>query len=528
MNTAGASPYDTLPYESNAFAQTHPDRTGVIARIFGMTPAPPSRCRVLEIGCASGGNLIAMASQLPESTFVGIDLSARQIEDGKAMLRDLEIGNVELRQMNLSDVDASMGEFDYIVAHGVYSWIPAAAQDSLLSICKHNLAPQGVAYVSYNTYPGWHMRGMVRAMMNYHVRRFSDVRTRVGQARALLDFLAANVATENNPYGMLLKSEVDILRGTGDSYLAHEHLEEVNEPIYFHEFAEKTALRGLQYLGEAEFHTMLASNFPKQVADTLRSLAPDIVQMEQYMDFVRNRLFRQTLLVHQNVVLNRNVTWRNMMPFYVSSQLRPQSAQPDLDSRKPEQFVMPNAMSGISATEPIVKAALVVLWKTFPRTLSMTELARAARELLAGGVAAADEATLAKDVEHVATDMLGCYAAGIADLRSEPAKLQTTVSARPRADRLARYLAARGRLVANRRHEPVILDELTRQVLPHLDGERDHGMLVDIMARIATTDDLQIRKGEQRIRDPKLIRDVLEQMLPESYAKLARVGLLEA
>src|SRR5262249_45571696 len=112
MSTPGASSYDALPYDSIPFPQSHPDRLHVIGRLFGMQPASPSRCRVLEIGCASGGNLIPVAAQAPASTFVGIDLSARQIADGKAMVADLGIGNVDLRQMDLADVDESLGKFD--------------------------------------------------------------------------------------------------------------------------------------------------------------------------------------------------------------------------------------------------------------------------------------------------------------------------------------------------------------------------------------------------------------------------------
>ncbi len=261
--------YDALPYMSMAFPQTHPDRLAVIARLFGMTTAPLARCRVLELGCASGGNLIPMALDLPEASFLGIDLSGRQIADGKATIAKAGLSNVELRQMDIMDVDKSLGTFDYIIAHGVFSWVPTHVQEQMFRVCAQNLAPNGVAYVSYNTYPGWHMRGMIRDMMRYHVKSFPDATVRVQQARALLDFLAQSVPTENNAYGIVLKAELEMLRKQNDSYLAHEHLEDVNSPVYFHEFAERALARGLQFLGEAEFSTMLASNLPQQVSETL-------------------------------------------------------------------------------------------------------------------------------------------------------------------------------------------------------------------------------------------------------------------
>ncbi|HTP99296.1 MAG TPA: class I SAM-dependent methyltransferase [Casimicrobiaceae bacterium] len=528
MSTPGATSYDTLPYDSIAFPQSHPDHLHVIARLFGMRPASPSRCRVLEIGCASGGNLIPIATQAPESTFVGIDLSARQIADGKAMLADLDIRNVDLRHMDLADVDESFGEFDYVIAHGVYSWIPSPVQEKLLGVCKHNLAPQGVAFVSYNTYPGWHMRSMVRDMMIYHTRQFPDMALRVQQARALLDFLSANVPTENSPYGMMLKVEVEILRNSTDSYLAHEHLEDINAPVYFHEFIERAGLRGLQYLGEADFHTMLASNFPAQVAETLRSVAPTIAQMEQYMDFVRNRVFRQTLLVHQSVALNRNVVWRDVLPFHASARLQPETRPVDLDGATFAKFKRPGDSGGINTAQPIVKAAMLILGELWPRTMPVEELCRAARGRLAGGLAAASSETLADDRERVCRDLLGCFAAGILELRAEPAALSTVVGDRPRADRIARYLASRGRPFANRRHETLVLDELSRRVVLLLDGEHDHRAIVDAVAKIAVEGGLRIEKDKQQITDPALIRAALDGILPECYERIARYGLLEA
>jgi len=291
--------YDEVPYGSHAFSQSHPDRMATIGRLFGLSPAAVDQCRVLELGCASGGNLIPMAFCLPQSEFVGVDLSGRQVEVGQKTIRDLGLKNVRIEHASILDVDDSYGTFDYVVCHGVYSWVPADVQDKILAIASANLTPRGVAYISYNTYPGWHMRGMLRHMMLYHVRQFKGTQQRIDQAKALIDFLARNVPTENNPYGLLLKSELGLIGRVADWYLFHDHLEEVNEPVYFHQFAERAGIHGLQYLGESDFGTMLTSKFPKEVAETLSKINKNIVSTEQYMDFLRNRQFRQTLLCHK-------------------------------------------------------------------------------------------------------------------------------------------------------------------------------------------------------------------------------------
>src|SRR5262249_14504487 len=147
--------YDEVPYDSLPFAESHPDTLATVATLLGMTPAPVTRCRVLELGCAGGGNLIPMAWALPESHFLGIDLSQRQIADGHQAVAAMDLANIELRHASIMDVDSSFGAFDYILAHGVYSWVPAEVQEKTLEICRRNLASQGVAYISFNSYPGW-------------------------------------------------------------------------------------------------------------------------------------------------------------------------------------------------------------------------------------------------------------------------------------------------------------------------------------------------------------------------------------
>ena len=173
------TPYDEFAYVSRAHPQTHPSRLAALAKLFGMQPAPLSGCRVLELGCASGGNLLPMAAQTPSASFLGIDLSGRQIADGQAVIAELGLSNIGLRHLGIAHVDESLGKFDYIIAHGVYSWVPQEMQEKILSICKENLAPNGVAYVSYNTYPGWRMRGMIRDMMLYHARPFGETSLQV-------------------------------------------------------------------------------------------------------------------------------------------------------------------------------------------------------------------------------------------------------------------------------------------------------------------------------------------------------------
>ena len=122
--SAAATSYDRVPYKSHPFRQSHPDRLAVIATLHGMTPPPIERARVLELGCASGGNLLPIADQFPEGTFLGLDLSSRQIQDGQRLIEQAGLKNVELRHQDILAFDAPPESFDYILCHAVVAGLP--------------------------------------------------------------------------------------------------------------------------------------------------------------------------------------------------------------------------------------------------------------------------------------------------------------------------------------------------------------------------------------------------------------------
>jgi methyltransferase-like protein/SAM-dependent methyltransferase len=524
---AAATSYDEVPYASNPFAQTHPSRLFTVATLFGLKPAPPQRCRVLELACAGGGNLIPMADYLPDSEFVGIDLSAKQIADGQAVVDRLGLRNVTLKRANILDVDAAYGTFDYVIAHGVYSWVPEAVRAKILDTCRTLLTPNGVAYVSYNTYPGWHMRGMIRDMMRYHSSRFHTPPERTGQARALLDFLAASVRQEG-PYSQLLKQELEGLRHQSDHYLYHEHLEEVNQPVYFHEFVEAAGRHGLKYLGEARVGTMVTGNFGPDIEKTLRMLATDQVMAEQYMDFLRNRTFRETLLCHAAQTPNWSVVPDALRVLHVASNARPQPAdgqeQFNVADESPVTYRSPGGMT-MTTSRPLLKTAMAMLQQAFPGTLPFDVLRRQAREQLGGHPD--DPAKAAEDATLMAVGLLNCYmSSDLIELHGMPVTFARTAGERPVALAHARLTAAATGMAANRRHEIIRLTELDRHLLPMLDGTNDRPALVSKLTDVALGGKLTIRRQDAPVTDREGIHAALASIIDEALTKVAGMAVL--
>jgi methyltransferase-like protein/cyclopropane fatty-acyl-phospholipid synthase-like methyltransferase len=513
--------YDRVPYPSSSQHRTHPDHLAALAILHGLEAAPPDRCRVLELGCADGGNLIPMAVELPGSRFVGIDLSPRQIGAGRAFVAELGLDNLELRAESILDVDASLGEFDYILCHGVFSWVGPAVQEKILAVCRENLAPNGVAYVSYNTYPGWRLRGMVRDMVLYHSRDAEDPEGRTARAFELVKFLAESAGEDQDAHAIFLRTFRDHFEEHRDrpSYLLHEYLEETNEPLYFHEMVERAGRHSLQYLTEADPHLTEIGNLPTGVAEGLQRLASDRIALEQYLDFVLNRTFRRTLFCHASLRVERTATPDRLQRLHAASPSKPVSLSPDLRSGHSEGFR--NEKEKIfSSSHPLAKAALISLAAAWPQAVPFGDLLEDVRARLG------DAGENGADDESLADLLASLFWSGVVDLHASPPACTGTVSAFPRVSALARRQARADLLVTNQRYRVLKLDDpVARFLLLQLDGSRDReGLLRELEGEIAA--------GRLTLTDQAGPVDasrqsaVLQSLLDQQLRKMAEHALL--
>lgn len=510
-----ATSYDEVPYESKPLYSTHPDCLAAAARLRGMQAPLASRCRVLELGCAGGGNLIPMAYGLPESHFVGVDLSHRQIADGQAIYERLGLKNIALHAASIADVNESWGQFDYIICHGVFSWVPPAIQDHILWVCRHLLSPQGVAYISYNTNPGWRLKSVVRDLMRYHADRFDDPKVKVQQARSILTFMANASSTLNQPLSHLYASQAKSLPEEADYYLYHEHLEELNQAFYFREFVAKARVAELEYLGEAWHHTVI-DNLPPEVQEGLQAISSDLIDLEQFVDFVRSRTFRRTLLVHREAEFDRTPEPSVVEPLYFTGMARPESSEPEVASEKAEKFLLDD---GTSATTnmAVLKAALVELFEGWPRAMAF-------RELLEGVYG---RLHISPDQHEPIRALLAAllvrgYISQLVAVHCEPFRFTLSLSERPKASALARMLAPSTASLPSLRHRQVSLSDVDRLVLILADGTR-------------TIDQIAAAAGQQLGDQPDFQnrselhgQAALEELVRSSLERQSRSGLLEA
>ncbi len=519
--------YDEVPYPSFPFPQTHPDRLATLATLLGMKPAPVDHCRVLELGCGSGGNLIPMAFSLPQSDFTGVDLAARSVAAGQATVDALGLKNITLRPLDIMEVSPDFGRFDYIITHGVYSWVPPPTQEKILAIFRAHLAPHGVAYVSYNTYPGYHLQGMVRDMMRFHADQFREPEERVTQGLAFLKFLAES-QTKSDVYGSLLRQAFEDLVQRCREAVYHDELAEVNTPVYFSQFMEAASRHGLQFLSEANVFEMQEQAFPPPVAEALGSLSNGApVMKEQYLDFLRCRRFRQTLLCHQEVALDREVKPGRVRNLSVASSVQPVSPNPEIATASVEEFRGPLG-SSLTTGHPLAKATLMELNSAWPRSLHFNDLLARVRSRLQPGRRPGD-ARGDGDPLALGTILLETYKAGLVELHVHPPEFASEIGEHPVASPLVRWQLRTGTQVTCLRHTRINVEgPLERRFLLLLDGTRDRAALVkDLAAQVASGEVVMERDGAP-VRDGQTASKILADELEAALAKLARLALLVA
>jgi SAM-dependent methyltransferase len=293
VNRDLAQKYDTVPYAAQANPQSHPRHLATVATLLGLSPPDVTSARVLEVGCNDGANLLPMAATLPGARFTGCDISSRSIAAARRAASELGLGNVEFVQADLATLRDGGEPFDYIIAHGVYSWVPADVRDALFGLAQRRLHRDGILFVSFNVYPGCHVRQAAWEMLRYHVRNTGDPRARLDEARAFAALVAEPSVAQTEVDG-LLRQELAKLVTQSDSALFHDDLGLPNDPVYFHQFTEHLARFDLAYLGEAKLSMMTAAGLTPRVQQFLANM--DRLAREQYLDFVRLRRFRQSLV----------------------------------------------------------------------------------------------------------------------------------------------------------------------------------------------------------------------------------------
>ena len=293
--------YSELGYKSMPFPYTTPATLEAYAALVGVSAPNPKTARVLELGATYGGNIISQALFNPDATFIGIELSQEQVEKGNEVIANAGLTNVSLIQSDIASIGSEIGTFDYIIAHGVYSWVDDGVKDALLRLIDEHLAEDGIAYISYNTYPGWHTMDEVRQLMMFSNRDKAQFnhKEKVLHGKTIGSIVGSqilkydNLKERNSKFLGALRSVMQ----KDEYYVGHDHLEPNNDPVYFYQFNDHLEAHNLAYLCDADLTLSMVRSFDADIADTLDKLAlNDHVAQEQYLDFMLDTTFRKSII----------------------------------------------------------------------------------------------------------------------------------------------------------------------------------------------------------------------------------------
>ncbi|MEZ4394723.1 MAG: class I SAM-dependent methyltransferase [Polyangiales bacterium] len=453
--------YDELPYADYCFERSHPERLAAIAVLCGRRPPYFARCRVLELGCARGANLLPMALDLPGSELVGVDLSAAQIDEATRRAEALGITHARFLARSITDLDASLGDFDFIVCHGVYSWVPAEVRAAVLRVCRERLRPGGVAYVSYNALPGWNALRTLREYLAEHAPEGPALQ-RVVRARQALALLSTSLRGDPSPWAAWMRDELSGLAEVEDAYLFHEYLEAVNDAFTLREFDAAARAAGLAHLGDADLRVARPMLSPG---------AGDPVALSQSIDYTKNRRFRSALLVREEEGPGR-ADPACVARLYLATRAEPLPANsPALTEEGEARFEWEGGE--VTLRDPWMKRAMQALAEADRRPVAFAELAGAVGARLGLPRPKALRMAAAK-----AGEVLELLFDGAVTPHLSAARYAGGAGLRPLGAPLARLQAQSTDVVTTLRHTRVELPEDPHAVLRLLDGTRDREAIV--------------------------------------------------
>jgi methyltransferase-like protein len=380
--------------------------------------------------------------------------------------------------------------------------------------------------VSYNTLPGWHGLGVIREFMAYHAGSVVDPVERVRLARAGLDQLLAGLPDRTTPFAQHLAREIPPLRGKSDSYLLHEHMEGDNQAYYFHEFLGLAREAGLEYLTDARFR-LSADGQTAAIEKALDALAgPDRLRREQYLDFLRNRTFRRSLLVAAGSPV-REPRASDLEHLRALSVGQPDDAAPDLFSAQPISFLADDGSRRFATNKPIAKAMLVELAEALPRSIPIPELRERVLARLSRPPAGIQAAPVDEAPEAIPLALLECYRTSTVDLVSWDAPFATGPSLHPTAHPLARIqVESGGKKATSHRHRVVQLTDFERLVLLQCDGGRDRAEILDRLVAAVLDGTFPLHQNGDPITDIFEIRSILDRSLDPALARLRLSALM--
>jgi len=458
MSNAVQDLYQSHAYPATSHPICDPATTAVAAKLAGLTVPPPSCARILDIGCSNGHHLLALARRWPDSRFTGIDFSGEAIREARQTAELAGLTNIEFIEADLRNFDPGDTAYDFIMAHGVYCWVPPDVRQALVDFCARHLSEAGIATISYNTQPGWQQRQALVDLVNLLKTR--PAAEEIGRDPAAILAYLATVPAPDTPQAAYLNSVLHDMFAKSVDILAFDDFGPINQPVTFLEFIGHTHAAGLRYLGESQLHANFPISLPEGAAERLAPLAGDPLMLQQTIDVLTNRTFRSSLLCRADAPVDTQLTTATALHFGVRSLHRfertPEGARlVDDDGKEQARFQHPLAVAFFSA-----------LADTSPEAVPMQEVL----ERVSAIPQAQFDPTLS--LPAVARLVMDAAQKNLIELRIEPVRFDSSIPRMPKLDTLRQLSARRKYALVDIYQTPYTVPDSRRTLVNAMDGTR--------------------------------------------------------
>ena len=462
MNELRAA-YEQTRYPAFVHPRTHPSRLAAVASLCGHASPDVTRARVLDIGCGSGTNLLAMAASLPGGQFFGVDFSEPDIAAAWKLAEESGASNIQFATADVMHWEP-VEQFEYVIAYGLFSWVPDEVKDRLLSLISQVLAPGGVAAVSYAVYPGSKVDEGLRDLLINDGAKSAQVSGRVTAAIDVLGLLER--AWSRSPDAAMASYHIERstrIRTKSTAYLALDDLGIVRDPCYLTQFADWAWEHGLSYLGDADLATALPASLPPDTAAEITAMGLGPLEQSQFLDYVTQRTFRTSLLVKGGARVASDLTPAAIANLSLRTTLRlASSSGPGLKFQ---------AESGNEIALPGVAGPVVEHLARQPHQFVPLSQAVCAIEADLGLVLDTDQRA------SLYRELLDLIAIRLIEVSTVPSSLTGPVPVRPLLSPINRLLARDHGMVVSMSHEPVTLTADEQQMAALLDGRHTMPMI---------------------------------------------------
>jgi len=286
-----------LEYTSNFYRELSPHHLQFSALSKQIAiPSVVSPFNYLELGCGNGVTINALAVNHPKSQFWGLDFNPSHIVNAQEQARLANIENSQFFDLSFEEtLDQDLPVMDFIVLHGIYSWVNEENRRHICALIKKMLRPGGVVYLSYNCLPGWSQAAPLRRLMaEFASREGGGVLEKLQTIKQVLPQLDALPLqyTQLNPYSKLVH---ETIATKSPQYVVHEYMNTNWDLFYFTDVAAQMHEIKMTYAASAN----VLENFMQTCAaqDTVKFIESqaDHLMRELMLDYATNKRFRRDI-----------------------------------------------------------------------------------------------------------------------------------------------------------------------------------------------------------------------------------------